>query len=121
MNNVPSIPAADIPAIVAAGGLILDVRTRSEHVQQRLAADHAFQPLAELDPAAFMKAQGLDKNTPVFILCRTDNRATNAAKMFADAGYPNAVVIEGGILAAAAAGVALAGTLVRKKPRPPRP
>ncbi len=105
MAKIATVPAADIPRLAAAGATILDVRTPGEHAQQSLVAKHALLPLDALDPADFMLKRGLDKDAPVYILCRSGMRAKTAAEKFAAAGYGNDAVIEGGILAAAAAGV----------------
>ncbi len=38
----------------------------------------------------------LEKNEPVYLICRTDNRSSQAAKMLVDAGFKQAIVIKGG-------------------------
>ncbi len=107
MANIANIPAAAVTALAKAGATILDVRTPGEHAAQRLEARHTLVPLDRLDPADFMLKRGLDKEAPVYILCRSGMRARTAAEKFAAAGYNNAAVIEGGILACAAGGVAV--------------
>ncbi len=110
MANITSIPAAEVANLAAAGATILDVRTPGEHAAQHLEARHTLVPLDRLDPADFMLKRGLDRQAPVYILCRSGMRARTAAEKFAAAGYGNATVIEGGILACAASGVAVAAS-----------
>ena len=104
MSDYSLISAQDVGKITAATGTILDVRRPDEHDEQRLLAPHVFVPLDTLDPKDFMLRHGLDREAPVYILCRSGMRARKAADMFAGAGYKNTHVIEGGILACAAAG-----------------
>jgi len=55
--------------------------------------------LDELKPTDFMMRHGLDKDSDVYILCRSGKRATQAAEKFAAEGYRRVKVIEGGIIA----------------------
>ncbi len=104
MSDYTVVPAQEIKRITASGAVILDVRTPAEHEEQRLLAAHAFVPLDQLNPADFMLRHGLDRDAPVYFLCRSGIRARKAADMFAGAGYKNLYVIEGGILACAESG-----------------
>ncbi|MBU6475296.1 MAG: rhodanese-like domain-containing protein [Alphaproteobacteria bacterium] len=108
MTDIATIPAAETARLAAAGATILDVRQPEEHAEQRLAAEHDFVPLGALDPDDFMLRRGLDRDAPVYILCRSGMRARKAAEKFAAAGYKNPAVVEGGILACAAAGIDIA-------------
>jgi rhodanese-related sulfurtransferase len=73
---------------------VIDVRTPVEfgevHVPQARSV-----PLDELKPAAL----GLAKDQPVYLLCRSGQRATKAAEKFAKEGFIQPIVIEGGTLA----------------------
>lgn len=89
--------------------IVLDVRTDMEHAEKRLAADHAHVPLDQLQPADFMMRHGMDKDSGVYILCRSGKRAAQAAEKFVVQGYNNVHVIEGGILACEECGCALKG------------
>ena len=77
---------------------LLDVRTPVEfsevHVPQARNV-----PLDELRPGTLT----LRKDEPVYLLCRTSNRATKAAEKFAKEGFTQPIVIEGGTLAWVAA------------------
>lgn len=78
-------------AVEAAYSQLVDVREPAE-----FAAGHAYRarniPLATL-------AENLDKiekNEPVYLICQTDNRSRQAAKVLADNGFGQIVVITGG-------------------------
>jgi rhodanese-related sulfurtransferase len=104
MSDYTIVAAQEIKNITASGATILDVRRQDEHDEQHLLAPHAFVTLDVLKPADFMLRHGLDREAPVYFLCRSGMRARTAADMFAAAGYKNLYVIDGGILACAAAG-----------------
>ena len=110
MSDYTVVPAAEMKRITASGATILDVRRPDEHAEQHLLAPHEFVPLDQLNPADFMLRRGLDRDAPVYFLCRSGMRARKAADMFIGAGYKNLFVIEGGILACAEGGAPVAGT-----------
>lgn len=99
MNPLRTISADQLSHIDPKNGLILDVRTKMEHGEKHVDFNHAHIPLDELNPTDIMMRHGLDKDSEVYILCRSGNRATQAAKMFMKEGYKNAYVVEGGIVA----------------------
>lgn len=70
---------------------LFDVRTPVEfsevHVPQARNV-----PLDELRPGTLQ----LPKDQPVYLLCRTDNRATKAAEKFSKEGFTHPVILEGG-------------------------
>jgi rhodanese-related sulfurtransferase len=103
MSVVQNLAADALETVAQNDGIILDVRSPAEHDDMRLARPHAFVPLGDLNPDDFMRRRGLDRETPVYTLCKSGMRATAAAEKFAAAGY-KAQVIAGGILACAAAG-----------------
>ncbi len=105
--NYQVCPAKNLSPINAHEAIILDVRTDMEHAEKRLAADHAHVPLDQLRPADFMMRHGMDKDSGVYILCRSGKRAVQAAEKFVAEGYRNVHVIEGGILACEEQGHAL--------------
>lgn len=102
-------PKMTPPAAVPFGQdcLVLDVRTGVEHKADALAQPHLHVPLQELDAAAFLKQHAIDPEKPLYVLCRGGKRASVAAASFRAAGHQNTHVIEGGILACEAAGVAI--------------
>ncbi|MCE9507286.1 MAG: rhodanese-like domain-containing protein [Alphaproteobacteria bacterium] len=105
MSGYTVIPAADVKKIPDANAVIVDVRTPLEHQTQRLLRPHEHMPLDLLNPKDFMLRRGLDRETPVYLLCRGGTRARAAAEKFIAAGYPNVHVIEGGIVACEGCGV----------------
>ena len=116
MSDYNLVDAQEVKKVTAAGGTILDVRRQDEHDEQHLLAPHAFVPLDQLDAKDFMLRHGLDREAPVYILCRSGMRARKAADIFSVAGYKNVYVIEGGILACAAAGEPVSSGSCAAKP-----
>ncbi len=99
MVSYQTFRAEDLPSLNPNENIILDVRTEMEHAEKRLTFGHAHMPLDELKPADFMMRHGLDKDSGVYILCRSGKRAAQAAEKFVTEGYRNIHVIEGGIIA----------------------
>ena len=91
-----TISPIELQKILAAqpSAAVIDVRTPVEfgevHVPQARNV-----PLDELKPGAL----GLTKDEPVYLLCRSGQRATKAAEKFAKEGFTQPIVIEGGTLA----------------------
>ena len=81
---------------------ILDVRTPAEFEQIHV-------PGAQLAPLDQLKSEkltdrGIHKDLPLYLLCRSGQRATLAATWLESAGYRHCHVVEGGTLAWEAAG-----------------
>lgn len=112
MSWVQSISAEQLKERGSDGGVILDVRTAMEHGERRLVCGHAHVPLDGLDPAAFMRERNLGETAPVYLLCRSGNRARQAAEKFVAAGYNNVFVVSNGIGACAECGYEVEGTQV---------
>lgn len=93
-----------LPATAAAYSQFIDVRTPEEY-----SAGHADRarniPLDQLTA----KLDMLEKNEPVYLICRTDNRSSQAAKILVDAGFKQAIVVKGGTEAWKAAGLPMKG------------
>ena len=91
------------PAVEAAYSQFIDVRTPEEYNE-----GHAYRavniPLATLQ----QNFDRLEKDEPLFVICRTDNRSREAAKILADAGFRQVVVITGGTNQWQAAGMPMA-------------
>ncbi len=62
-------------------------------------------PLESLDPTAIMAARNGSADQPLYVICRSGNRSTQACKKFMDAGYTNVVNVEGGTMAWEKAGL----------------
>ena len=97
-------------------GTIIDVRTSLEHDEKRLCHPHLHVPLGELNPAKLASQHAVDLASPIYLLCRSGKRATQAAKQCIAAGFQNVSVIEGGILACESCGQPLAGRLTGSNP-----
>jgi rhodanese-related sulfurtransferase len=83
---------------------LLDVRTPAEHAEiyvpgVRLA------PLDRLNAAQLASENGFTKDQPLYIFCRSGNRAKQAAEKLEKCGYKQCHVVEGGTLAWAEAGL----------------
>ncbi len=109
MKKHKILSAGNLNQIDASQGIIVDVRTKMEHAEKRLASGHTLMTLDELNPTDFMMRQGLDKDFGVYILCRSGKRAEQAAEKFISEGYTNVHVIEGGIMACEEQGHELEG------------
>jgi rhodanese-related sulfurtransferase len=81
---------------------LLDVRTPAEFREVHAQSARNL-PLDRLDPPAVKAARGSDE-APLYVICRTGNRARQACEKLAAAGC-NAVNVEGGTLAWEQAGL----------------
>lgn len=77
--------------------ILLDVRTPAEfdevHVPQA-----RLEPLDLFQSGGSIAALGLPQDQPIYLLCQSGTRAGNAAAKLQQAGYAQAVVVEGGTL-----------------------
>jgi len=76
---------------------LLDVRTPVEFAEVHIAQARNI-PLDELQPKQLIESGQLRKDQPVYLLCRTGNRAQKAADRLARENL-DCVVVEGGTLA----------------------
>jgi rhodanese-related sulfurtransferase len=78
------------------GAILMDLRTPPEIAQGKIegAIDLDFKTADFQDGLANM-----DKNTPVFIYCRSGGRSGKALKMMKNAGFKEVYDLKGGILA----------------------
>jgi rhodanese-related sulfurtransferase len=74
--------------------LVIDVRTPVEFAEVRVSQARNI-PLDELKPGSLQ----LPKDQPVYLLCRSGQRATKAADKLAKEGFSQPIVVEGGTLA----------------------
>jgi rhodanese-related sulfurtransferase/rubrerythrin len=104
-------PAQAFPLVSAAYSQFIDVRTPEEY-----AAGHADRtkniPLDTLASSFDI----LEKGEPVYIICRTDNRSRQAAKILIDAGFKSTIVVTGGTEAWKSAGLPMGGSPVSVDP-----
>jgi rhodanese-related sulfurtransferase len=73
---------------------VIDVRTPVEFAEVHVPQARNV-PLDELKPGSLQ----IQKGQPVYLLCRSGQRATKAADKFAKEGFSQPVVVEGGTLA----------------------
>ena len=112
MKNIKTISAEALNYIDPNHEIILDVRTPIEHAEKYIGLTHAHVPLDNLNPTNFIMRHGLDSDSTILILCRSGNRASQAAEKFITQGYQNVKVIEGGIIACENYGYDLKGNHV---------
>jgi rhodanese-related sulfurtransferase len=104
MND--SISAADLGKLLSAGKKphLVDVRTPAEFTECHVRGAK----LAPLDGLDVRKIGELLKPTesePIYLLCKSGNRAGRAAEQFRAAGIPAVTVVSGGTEGCVAAGV----------------
>ena len=83
---------------------LLDVRTPAEHAEIHV-HDVQLAPLDQLDATKLASVNGFAKDQPLYIFCRTGNRAKQAAEKLEKSGYEQCRVVEGGTMAWAEAGL----------------
>ena len=83
---------------------LLDVRTPAEHAEIHVPDVH-LASLDKLDPARLAEVDRFARDRPLYIFCRTDNRAKQAAERLEKHGYRQCHVVEGGTMAWAEAGL----------------
>jgi len=75
---------------------VIDVRTPAEFEEVHATLTSNV-PLDALDAEKFLTSRRGREGKPVYILCRTGNRACQACEKFLQAGFDNVYVVEGGI------------------------
>ncbi len=83
---------------------LLDVRTPADHAEIHVPGVHLAQ-LDRLDATLLASVDGFAKDQPLYIFCRTGNRAKQGAETLEKSGYTQCHVVEGGTMAWAAAGL----------------
>jgi rhodanese-related sulfurtransferase len=101
-----TITCTELQALTAANSnlALIDVRTPVEFAEVHVPAAINY-PLDELKPRTLIESGQLPKEASVYILCRSGGRAAKAAWKFAQDGFNQAVVVEGGTLAWIEAGL----------------
>jgi len=91
-----TISPAELQQILVAqpSSPVIDVRTPVEFAEVHVPQARRV-PLDELKPSSLQ----LQKDQPVYLLCRSGQRATKAAEKFAKEGFSQPIVVEGGTLA----------------------
>lgn len=105
MSDVTTISAKRLAELDAQGNVdLIDVRAPTEFCEVHAAIARNV-PLDSLDPHAVMKERNGTAGEPLYVICRTGNRAHKACQKFHQAGYTNVVNVEGGTEAWEAAGL----------------
>jgi len=91
-----TIAPADLQKILAdqPSATVIDVRTPVEFDEVHVPQAQSI-PLDELKPGSL----SLPKNQPVYLLCRSGQRAAKASEKFTKEGFTRPIVVEGGTLA----------------------
>jgi rhodanese-related sulfurtransferase len=87
---------------------VIDVRTPVEFAEVHVPSARNV-PLDELKPGSLQ----LQKNQPVYLLCRNGQRAAKAAEKFTKEGFLKPIVVEGGTLAWIEAGLPVTRSAVK--------
>lgn len=93
-------PAEARPAVEAAYSQFIDVRTPEE-----FATGHAYRARNIPLDTLMANLDKLEKNEPVYLICRSGSRSKRAAQMLVEAGFPQAISVAGGTEAWKAAGL----------------
>ena len=83
---------------------LLDVRTSAEHSEIHVPGVYLM-PLDQLDPTRLANVNGFARNQPLYIFCRSGNRAKQAAEKLEKSGYGQCNVVDGGTSAWVEAGL----------------
>lgn len=83
---------------------LIDVRTPVEFREVHVAFARNV-PLDRLDPNAEMNARNGASQQPLYVICRSGNRANQACEKFLAAGFTNIINVAGGTLACEQAGL----------------
>lgn len=94
-SSIKEIPPAEVHA-QAPAPIFLDVRSPAEHQEIHIEGS-ALHPLGQWDAKEL--AQQLGSDQPCVVVCRSGNRARQAAEKLAAEGMTNLSVLAGGVLA----------------------
>jgi rhodanese-related sulfurtransferase len=93
MKTISPVELQKILTVQPSSSLI-DVRTPIEFAEAHVPQAQNI-PLDELKPSSLQ----LRKDQPVYLLCRSGQRATKAAEKFSREGFSQLIIVEGGTLA----------------------
>jgi rhodanese-related sulfurtransferase len=84
--------------------VLVDVREQDE-VDEIAPLIGTFFPMSKINPLTFHSDCKVEKNQPLFILCKVGGRSMRVAAALADAGFTDLTNVTGGIMAWEAAGL----------------
>ncbi len=101
-GGVPFVDGTEVQQRVQNGEdlLIIDVRNPGEFTGRHGHVPGAVNvPLAELNSKLTANAAEMDslRDSPVYVMCRTNNRSPNAARTLKKKGFTNVSVVKGGM------------------------
>ncbi len=103
-----SITAQEFAPLSRKGGFdLIDVRSPSEFYEVH-AVGALLAPLDSLDAGtikSIMESRGERGSEPLYVICKSGGRSSQACRMFEQAGYSNVVNVEGGTMAWIGAGL----------------
>lgn len=101
-----TVSVQELQKILAAGAPVdlIDVRTPAEYGSVHVPGARLHQ-LDSLDCGAVISSHTGGSHSPIYILCHAGTRAKRAAAKFVEAGFSEAVVVEGGTQAWVDAGL----------------
>ena len=95
-SDVQLVTVEETKAVMDSGEdiYLLDVRTPEEFEEE-----HLFQAIniPVTDDDFKDRLEGLDKNKPVYIYCKSGNRSARAGKILSEMGFEHVYDVEGGI------------------------
>lgn len=97
-----TIPAQDLAAALAAGAVLIDVRSPAEFSAVHVRGARNV-PLHRFDPEALLAS--CPGEAPIHLICQSGSRACTAAERLAEHGCTRLLVVEGGTEACIAAGL----------------
>ena len=77
---------------------LIDVRTPVEFREVHATCARNV-PLDSLDPAAVMEARNGTADRPLYVICKSGNRSSQAVEKFLQAGFTNVLSVDGGTTA----------------------
>jgi rhodanese-related sulfurtransferase len=84
------------------GLIVLDIRTPEEFAEGHL---EGARMIDFYEPTFLADVGEIDRDAPIFIYCRSDNRSGQAVTAMVDMGFTNVTELDGGIVAWQAAGL----------------
>ncbi len=104
---VKTITVEEFAPLSRQGGFdLIDVRSLMEFYEIH-AVGALCSPLDTLNPQAIMDSRGDRRNDPLYVICRSGARSSQACQLFEKAGFDNVISLEGGTLAWENAGLSV--------------
>ncbi len=105
MSTLTTVSVNQLAELHAEGNVdVIDVRTPVEFRELRAKIARNV-PLESLDPHAVMKERNGTADQPLYVICRSGGRSTQACQKLLGAGYENIINVDGGTSAWEAAGL----------------